>query len=53
MAQMREFFGILPGQTGKDFLVELRALSDSDKQEFAALLTAAGFPCDPPAAAAA
>jgi hypothetical protein len=50
-AQMREFFGLLPGQRFQEFGAELKALTAEDKQELAALLTAVGYPCEVPAAA--
>lgn len=47
-AQMLAFFGLLPGQTMKDFHAELKILSPEDKEELATLLTAAGYSCDLP-----
>lgn len=40
---MREFFGLKPGETLKDFLVELRGLNDKDRAYFRALLEGAGY----------
>jgi hypothetical protein len=48
--QMRSFFGFRAGEGAKEFVAELKALSHADKLEFAEMLNAAGFPCDPPAA---
>jgi hypothetical protein len=48
VVQMREFFGFLPGHGIREFSGELKALSQADKIEFAAMLTDAGFPCDAP-----
>lgn len=53
VAQMKAFFGLLPGQSVTGFGAELKALSAADKLEFAAMLNAAGYPCDPPQVAAA
>jgi DNA-directed RNA polymerase specialized sigma24 family protein len=48
--QMKEFFGLLPGQSISSFARELKALTEADKAELAALLSVAGYPCDLPAA---
>lgn len=47
-AQMKVFFGLRPGQALADFAEELKALADEDKEEFAVMLTVAGYPCDAP-----
>ncbi len=47
-AQMHAFFGLLPGHGLQDFAAELKALSEQDKHELAVMLTAAGYPCEPP-----
>ncbi len=39
----RDFFGLLPGQTMLDFGKEYRKLSEQDKREFRAELTAIGY----------
>jgi hypothetical protein len=46
--QMLDFFGRLPGQSAMQFAAELKALSEQDKRDFAAMLTEAGYPCDAP-----
>jgi hypothetical protein len=46
--EMKNFFGLLPGTTMKDFAGELRALSLTEKQEFAAMLREQGIQCDEP-----
>lgn len=45
--QMKNVFA-LPGQTLKDFMEEFKVLSMTEKKEFAAMLNAAGYPCDEP-----
>jgi len=52
---MKDFFGLLPGQSVTQFGAELKALSDAEKHEFAEGLRAIGIDCaDPvPAKAAA
>lgn len=37
---IREFFGLLPGQTTAEFFQELKALSDEEKQELAEAICA-------------
>jgi hypothetical protein len=46
--QMLDYFGLRPGQSKMQFSSELKPLSHEDKVEFAAMLTAAGLPCDAP-----
>ena len=48
VAQMKDFFGLLPGQAAGRFAAEIKALTEQDKRELAAMLAAAGFPCDVP-----
>jgi hypothetical protein len=45
---MKDFFGLLPGQTLAQFGVELRALSYQEKVEFANGLRSAGIDCTDP-----
>jgi hypothetical protein len=47
--EMKNFFGLLPGTTIKDFAAELRELSISEKKEFAEMLRGQGIQCDEPA----
>jgi hypothetical protein len=47
--QMLDFFGRLPGQSPMQFAAEVKALSEQEKRDFAAMLTEAGYPCDAPA----
>lgn len=52
---MKDFFGLLPGQTVSQFAAELKALSHEGKLDFAAGLRACGIDCadpEPPKAAA-
>lgn len=37
VAILKEFFGLLPGQTNMDFLQEIKALSTEERAELAAL----------------
>lgn len=48
VSQMRNFFGLLPGQSLLDFGKEIKALSFQEKLEFADMLNVAGFPTQPP-----
>ena len=43
-AQMKLFFGILPGQTISDFMKELKALDANDRVYFTDLLNKADYP---------
>lgn len=45
---MKQFFGLLPGQSIGQFAAELRALSVEEKAEFHRMLNDAGIACDPP-----
>jgi hypothetical protein len=49
---MKNFFGLLPGQSISGFAAELKALSLEEKLEFHRMLNAAGYECDPPSAPA-
>lgn len=40
---MKHFFGLRPGKDNKDFLQEMRALSDADRAYFSKHLTNAGY----------
>lgn len=42
-AAMRDFFGMKPGQTLKEFMEELKSLTDADKAEFRTALEARGY----------
>jgi hypothetical protein len=48
LKHMLEAFGPLPGQSRLEFAAEVKALSQPDKDNFADMLTAAGYPCDVP-----
>ncbi len=50
VVQMRDYFGFRPGEGIREFSCEVKALSQADKVEFAAMLTDAGFPCEVPVA---
>jgi hypothetical protein len=52
---MKDYFGLLPGQSVMQFGAELRALSDQEKHDFAQGLRSIGIDCTdpvPPKAAA-
>lgn len=50
ISAMKEYFGILPGQTAMGFGKEVQALSYEEKMDFHGMLnTQAGIQCDPPA----
>jgi hypothetical protein len=51
--QIMKFFTVLPGESMARFGAELNALTADDKRVLAAMLTAAGYPCDGPQAPAA
>lgn len=40
---MKNFFGMLPGQTVADFSRELKALTTEDRAEFKTLLATVGY----------
>lgn len=42
----KDFFGLKSGQTTREFVGELRALSQTDRNEIAAMLTAIGLPTE-------
>jgi len=46
---MKDFFGVKPGETIRDFAAELKALTYEDKMEFAMGLRKMGLDCDDPA----
>lgn len=48
LMQLLDVFGPLPGQSRLQFADEVKTLSQSDREAFAAMLTEAGFPCDVP-----
>lgn len=43
MQACKDFFGVKPGQTPMDFLKEIKALTESDKQEISECLKANGY----------
>lgn len=43
VAALREFFGYRPGQSAGDFLQELRALTDKDKDDFKTMFPSVGI----------
>ena len=43
LAAMKDFFGMQPGQSLKDFGAELKKLTDEDRAEFKAGLEANGY----------
>jgi hypothetical protein len=43
IAAMKDYFGLKPDQTSMDFLKEIKALSDDDKEYFKALLPGVGY----------
>ena len=45
---MKDFFGLLPGQSVMQFGAELKTLSDAEKHEFASALRASGIDCANP-----
>jgi len=45
--RLKEYFGLLEGQTLRSFVDELKELSDEDRSELAQLLEAEGYPVDP------
>lgn len=51
-AAMKQYFGLLPGQTLTDFINELKALTPADKAWFKANLPSVGFNIIEPAKAA-
>ena len=48
VARVRNFFGMLPGQTLTEFGKELNTLTPEDKLELHRLFNEAGLPTDPP-----
>jgi hypothetical protein len=44
VAQIKTFFGMLPGQSNMDFIKEVKALTDKDREELTELLGKAGYP---------
>ena len=49
-AAMKEYFGLLPGETIVQFAAELKALTYAEKLEFHSMLAAVGVDCVPPTA---
>ena len=43
VAAMKDYFGLLAGQTSMDFLKEMKALTDGDKQWFREQLPSVGY----------
>lgn len=48
VSAMKNFFGLLPGQSVGQFATELKPMTFDDKMEFAKMLRAAGVACDDP-----
>lgn len=44
---LRDFFGMLPGQSPASFMAEVKALNQNDRDYFAALLTGLGYTITP------
>jgi hypothetical protein len=44
VAQVKSFFGMLPGQTNMDFIKEIKALTPKDRAELTEMLGKAGYP---------
>jgi len=40
---MRDYFGLLPGQTMSQFFQEIKVLSDTERAEFKAMLATVGY----------
>jgi len=51
LGAVKEFFGLLPGQSLREFSAELKRLTLDDRLELAVLLRSEGFDCDEPKAA--
>jgi hypothetical protein len=45
---MKDYFGLLPGESVMQFGAELKALTEADKQNFATGLRAIGIDCADP-----
>lgn len=45
---MKQYFGLRPGETLRDFAAELKMLTKEDKQEFAEMLRGEGVDCADP-----
>jgi selenocysteine lyase/cysteine desulfurase len=43
MQACRDYFGLLPGQAAMDFMKEMKALTDQDRQEIANMLNGQGY----------
>jgi len=48
VVRCKNYFGLLPGKTIRDFSAELKALTPEDKAEFCSLFNAIGLPTAPP-----